>query len=75
MYDHDKNGIITKEDLIFVVHKLFSDIWSSQQIMKVVYMMMEEMDYSNTNQVLFDDFCKAFEIFDMEEYLITKIPS
>ncbi|KNC28490.1 hypothetical protein FF38_05556 [Lucilia cuprina] len=75
MYDHDKNGIISEEDLIFVVHKLFSDIWTTQQIMNVASMMILEMDSSNTNQILFNDFCTALEIFDMEEHLITKIPS
>ncbi|XP_065358956.1 calcineurin B homologous protein 3 [Calliphora vicina] len=75
MYDHDKNGLISEEDLIFVVHKLFSDIWNSEQIMNVASMMMLEMDNSHTNQILFNDFCSALAVFDMEECLITKIPS
>ncbi|KAM7359015.1 uncharacterized protein ACRADG_003773 [Cochliomyia hominivorax] len=73
MYDIDKNGIITEEDLIFVVHKLFSEIWSPQQIVKVVDMMIQEMDNSNTNQIFFNDFVNAYEVFDMDGALITKI--
>lgn len=73
MYDNDKNGIITEEDLIFVVHKLFSEIWNTQRILKVVSIMMSEMDSSQTNQILFEDFCTAYEVFDMDTQLITKI--
>lgn len=73
MYDNDKNGIITEEDLIFMVHKLFSEIWNTQRILKVVSIMMSEMDSSQTNQILYEDFCKAYEVFDMDTQLITKI--
>lgn len=73
MYDNDKNGIITEEDMIFVVHKLFSEIWNTQRILKVVTIMMSEMDSSQTNQILYEDFCKAYEVFDMDTQLITKI--
>ena len=74
MYDRDKNGIITEEDLIFVVHKLFAEMWTSKQILKVVERMLAEMDTSHTHNILFQDFCHAYEIFDMEDFLITKIP-
>ena len=74
MYDRDKNGIITEEDLIFIVHKLFAEMWTSKQILKVVERMLAEMDTSHTHNILFQDFRQAYDIFDMEDYLITKIP-
>lgn len=75
MYDVDKNGIITENDLLYVFHKLFSDIWNTKQILNVVSTIMSEMDTSQTNQILFEDFCSAFDIFDMDESLVIKIPS
>lgn len=74
MFDRGKKGIIDEEDLIFIVHKLFADIFSTAKIINVVNMMLMEMDTSHTNQILFEDFCRAWEIFDMEQHLVTRIP-
>ncbi|XP_030371120.1 calcineurin B homologous protein 3 [Scaptodrosophila lebanonensis] len=74
MYDHTKDGRITKVDLVMIVHKLFSNLLDHRQIMNIVDSMMSEMDTSDTNQILFNDFCQAFEVFDMTEMLVMWIP-
>nr|XP_016944731.2 calcineurin B homologous protein 3 [Drosophila suzukii] len=74
MYDHNKDGRITKYDLVIVVHKLFSNLLDHVQIMRIVETMMKEMDHSDSNQILFDDFCKALDVFDMTEKVVTWIP-
>ncbi|XP_017117284.1 calcineurin subunit B [Drosophila elegans] len=74
MYDHNKDGRITKYDLVIVVHKLFSNLLDHVQIMRIVETMMKEMDKSDSNQILFEDFCKALEVFDMTEMMVTWIP-
>ncbi|XP_039491911.1 calcineurin B homologous protein 1 [Drosophila santomea] len=74
MYDHNKDGRITRYDLVIVVHKLFSNLLDHVQIMRIVDSMMKEMDYSDSNQILFADFCKALECFDMTEMMVTRIP-
>ncbi|XP_017001247.3 calcineurin subunit B [Drosophila takahashii] len=74
MYDHNKDGRITKYDLVIVVHKLFSNLLDHVQIMRIVETMMKEMDQSDSNQILFDDFCKALDVFDMTEMMVTWIP-
>ncbi|KAH8356094.1 calcineurin subunit B isoform X2 [Drosophila serrata] len=74
MYDHNKDGRITKYDLVIVVHKLFSNLLDHVQIMRIVDSMMKEMDHSDSNHILFADFCKAFEVFDMTERMVTWIP-
>ncbi|XP_050744590.1 uncharacterized protein LOC108030976 isoform X2 [Drosophila biarmipes] len=74
MYDHNKDGRITKYDLVIVVHKLFSNLLDHVQIMRIVETMMKEMDQSESNQILFDDFCKALDVFDMTEMMVTWIP-
>ncbi|XP_044314595.1 calcineurin B homologous protein 2 [Drosophila rhopaloa] len=74
MYDHNKDGRITKYDLVIVVHKLFSNLLDHVQIMRIVDTMMKEMDKSDSNQILFVDFCKALEVFDMTEMMVTWIP-
>ena len=74
MYDRDKDGRISNDDLIKLVHSLYSDVMDRANIINIVTIVMTEMDSSNTNQVLFADFVKAFGMFDMEEALVTNIP-
>ncbi|KAH8383015.1 hypothetical protein KR009_006241 [Drosophila setifemur] len=74
MYDHNKDGRITKVDLVIVVHKLFSNLLDHVQIMRIVDTMMKEIDHSDSNQISFSDFCEAFEAFDMTEMMVTWIP-
>ncbi|XP_017084383.1 calcineurin B homologous protein 3 isoform X3 [Drosophila eugracilis] len=74
MYDHNKDGRITKYDLVIVVHKLFSNLLNHVQIMRIVDTMMKEMEQSESNHILFEDFCKALEVFDMTEMMVTWIP-
>lgn len=74
MFDHNKDGRITKVDLVIVVHKLFSNLLDHMQIMRIVDTMMKEIDHSESNQISFTDFCEAFEVFDMTEMMVTWIP-
>ncbi|XP_034137616.1 calcineurin B homologous protein 3 isoform X1 [Drosophila guanche] len=74
MYDHNKDGRITKVDLVIIVHKLFAHVMDHLQIMRIVDTMMIEMDGTDSNQISFNDFCKAFEVFDMAEMMVTFIP-
>ncbi|XP_033164792.1 calcineurin B homologous protein 3 isoform X2 [Drosophila mauritiana] len=74
MYDNNKDGRITKYDLVVVVHKLFSNLLDHVQIMRIVDTMMKEMDHTDSNQIMFQDFCKAFAVFDMTEMMVTWIP-
>ncbi|KAH8277065.1 hypothetical protein KR026_004605 [Drosophila bipectinata] len=74
MYDYNKDGRITKVDLVIVVHKLFSNLLDHMQIMRIVDTMMKEIDHSDSNQISFNDFCEAFEVFDMTEMMVTWIP-
>ncbi|XP_017046766.1 calcineurin B homologous protein 1 [Drosophila ficusphila] len=74
MYDHNKDGRITRYDLVIVVHKLFSHLLDHVQIMRVVDTMMREMDQSDMNYIQYEDFCKALEAFDMTEKMVTWIP-
>ncbi|XP_055906037.1 calcineurin subunit B type 1 [Eupeodes corollae] len=74
MYDINKDGSISKEDLLDVVHRLCSDYTDIHTMIKIVQLVIKEMDSTKTNRILFDDFCKSMEIFDMDN-LAVKFPT
>ncbi|XP_055853531.1 calcineurin subunit B type 1 [Episyrphus balteatus] len=74
MYDVNKDGSISKQDLLDIVHRLYSNYTNIQTMVRIVHIVMKEMDNSNTNQILFNDFCKALEVFDMDN-LVVKFPT
>uniref|UniRef100_A0A1A9VFC4 EF-hand domain-containing protein n=1 Tax=Glossina austeni TaxID=7395 RepID=A0A1A9VFC4_GLOAU len=73
MYDTDMDGIISHEDLIVIVHRLYGDLMSSQQVLETAATMIFEMDTSGTQKILFEDFSDSLNVFDMEETLVVKI--
>ncbi|KAL9903843.1 calcineurin subunit B [Glossina fuscipes fuscipes] len=73
MYDTDMDGIISHEDFIGIVHRLYGDIMSSKQVLETAATMIFEMDTSGTQKILFQDFSDALNVFDMEETLVIKI--
>uniref|UniRef100_A0A1A9WD81 EF-hand domain-containing protein n=1 Tax=Glossina brevipalpis TaxID=37001 RepID=A0A1A9WD81_9MUSC len=73
MYDTDMDGIISHEDLIVIVHKLYGDIMTSTQVIETAANMIFEMDTSATQKILYQDFSDALNVFDMDETLVVKI--
>lgn len=74
MYDFDRDGIITQNDLLYIIHKLYGDIMNTGTVLNVVQTILSEMDPSQGGHILFSNFCDSLNVFDMEEMLVIKIP-
>lgn len=74
MYDVDRDGIISHDDLLHIVHKLFGDIMRIETVLNVVNMVISEIDPSQEGNILFANFCESLKVFDMDEMLVIKIP-
>lgn len=74
IYDVDRDGIISKKEFADVVNCLYADYLTTDSIKRMVNMSMLEMDSTQTDQIHFDDFQRAFEPFDVYERLIITFP-
>lgn len=57
-----------------MVNLLYADYLTTDSIKRMVNMSMLEMDSTQTDQIHFDDFQRAFEPFDVYERLIITFP-
>nr|QBH72772.1 calcineurin b subunit [Encarsia formosa] len=67
MYDIDNDDLISKDELLAILHMMVGDNISEEQLVCIAERTLTEADEDGDNKINFEEFCKALERCDVEQ--------
>lgn len=67
MYDLDNDGLISKDELLAILHMMVGANISEEQLTSIAERTIVEADANGDGMISFEDFCKALQRTDVEQ--------